>query len=119
MVGRPRPQLFSHAVYASGSSFPSGHATDTSCFAMVAVFLVWHLSGHRGLAAIAGVLLLAYAILVGLSRVVLGVHYPTDVLGGWMLGVVWTALVLAVFAPALQDAHAARIGRGLSSSEAC
>jgi undecaprenyl-diphosphatase len=116
LVGRPRPQLFPHAVSAGGSSFPSGHATDSFCLALVAVFLVWHLSGHRGLTTLAGILLLSYVVLVGLSRVVLGVHYPTDVLAGWALGSAWTAVVLAVFGPALQLENPARLRRGLSRS---
>jgi undecaprenyl-diphosphatase len=114
LVGRPRPHLFPHVVQAGGSSFPSGHATDTCALALVAVYLVWHLWGRRSLTILAGALLFILTLLVGLSRIVLGVHYPTDVAGGYALGAGWVALMVALFAPALHGettrAHPHRAG---------
>jgi undecaprenyl-diphosphatase len=101
VVGRPRPHLFPHVVAANGSSFPSGHATNACAFALVTVYLLWHVFQHRGLTAAAAVLLIAFVLLVGLSRIVLGVHYPTDVLGGYALATAWVATIIAFFAPAL------------------
>ncbi len=102
VVGRPRPHLFPHVVTADGSSFPSGHATNTCAFALVTLYVLWHVVQHRGLTAAATLLLIAVVLLVGLSRIVLGVHYPSDVLGGYALGVAWVGSAIAFFAPALK-----------------
>lgn len=76
--GRPRPQLWPSDVHVSGLSFPSGHATAAAALAAVMIVLVWP-TRWRWLALGAGSV---YAALMGLSRVVLGVHYPTDVIAG-------------------------------------
>ncbi len=94
IVGRSRPPVALHLVAESDASFPSGHATDTTALRVTlarvaAVFML-----RRPLARIvpvAGALLVSGA--VGLSRLVLGVHWPTDVVAGWALG---TAIALAV-----------------------
>ena len=102
VIGRPRPHLFPHVVTAEGSSFPSGHATNTCAFALVTLYVVWHVVQHRGVTAAATLLLIAVVLLVGLSRIVLGVHYPSDVLGGYALGVTWVGSAIAFFAPAVK-----------------
>lgn len=81
LVGRDRP-LDGAEVY--GQAFPSGHATQAAAVLLVCAFA---LTGRRRspLVAIAGVV----AALVGVSRVVLGVHWPADVLAGWALGASW------------------------------
>lgn len=107
LVQRPRPHLFAHAVHADGFSFPSGHATDTFAFALVTVVLAWYLSQRRALTVLVALLFVIYVLLVGLSRVVLGVHYPTDVIGGYCLGTAWVAATVAILARGL-DAERAR-----------
>ncbi|MCD2195248.1 phosphatase PAP2 family protein [Actinomycetospora endophytica] len=89
LVARPRPPLGWHAVLVPGWSFPSGHALLSLG---VVLLLVWTarrhglvLSGVRGYAL--GVLVACVVIAVGASRLVLGVHYPSDVLAGWALAV--------------------------------
>jgi undecaprenyl-diphosphatase len=99
LVDRPRPHLFPGALHAGDPSFPSGHALGTFVFLGILVYLVWRLTRRRGLVLIACVLALVLTLLVGLSRVVLGVHYPTDVVGGYALGGAWLALMLLCFAP--------------------
>lgn len=96
VVARPRPRLFHHVVAASGPSFPSGHATNAIALAIVVIFLVWRFTQRHDLTALTAVVALTYAALVGLSRLVLGVHYPTDVLGGFALGAAWLCAVIAL-----------------------
>ena len=68
-------------------SFPSGHAASSAALATAVILLAWPDRRFRWPIAITAV---AYAFLVGLSRMYLGVHYPADVLAGWCLGVAWT-----------------------------
>lgn len=73
------------------SSFPSGHTTSAFGIAAIVVWLAWP-TRHRWVGAVA----LAWATLVGLSRVYRGVHWPTDVLGGACLGVASSGIVCLV-----------------------
>jgi undecaprenyl-diphosphatase len=83
-------EVLAPAALGPGShSFPSGHATSSMSFAAGAVFVAW---GTR-LRAKALAAALVFVIGVGVSRLVIGVHYPSDVLGGWALGL---ATVLAL-----------------------
>lgn len=96
MFGRPRPDAGLVEVVASGLSFPSGHATMAAVVFLTLGALV---SSTRGVWRERGYILLAAAVLtlaVGLSRVVLGVHWATDVVGGWAFGSAWAVLWLLV-----------------------
>lgn len=94
---RPRPPRANWATDASGYSFPSGHSfTSAVCAGLLAMAVVRaHPAAAR--AALAGAAL--FAALVGLSRIYLGVHWPLDVLGGWLLGCAWLAVGTAVVPP--------------------
>jgi membrane-associated phospholipid phosphatase len=86
MVQRARPPVL-HLEHVTGSSFPSGHATES---AAVAAALVCLARGMRRRNRIAILVLAALATAaIGASRVYLGVHYPTDALAGVALGVAW------------------------------
>lgn len=90
---RPRPEAFFGLAIPATYSFPSGHALTATCFYGVLAGLLAArtrpLAGKAGLWALAATL----AALIGLSRVYLGVHYPSDVLAGYAAAVVWMAAV--------------------------
>jgi len=84
---RPRPALVDYDIVVHSLSFPSGHAgNSTITYLSLALFLSPVVGNSRALVAVAA--LLAFAI--GLTRPMLGVHWPTDVLAGWAWGTAWT-----------------------------
>lgn len=90
-IARPRPELEPHLVAVKTSSFPSGHATSSMIFYLtLALALTAGTRWHRP--AIIGAVLLS--LLIGTSRVILGVHWPSDVIGGWAFGMLWVLLAL-------------------------
>jgi membrane-associated phospholipid phosphatase len=90
-IARVRPDLEPHLVVVKTSSFPSGHATSSMIFYLtLALVLTERTPWHR--AAAAGAILLS--LLIGTSRVMLGVHWPSDVIGGWAFGMLWVLLTL-------------------------
>lgn len=95
-IGRPRPDLDAPVASAFGNSFPSGHAmSSTVCYGAL-LLAFGGLLGQRGRRrALAAVTLLVLAI--GGTRLVLGVHYVTDVLGGFVLGLAWLACSVAAW----------------------
>lgn len=93
LVGRERPTPDGRLVEAVGHAFPSGHSSQAvACYGglALAVILTTDLQRRR-VAAIA--LAAVVAIAVGTSRVYLGVHWPSDVLSGWIVGLTWLVLV--------------------------
>lgn len=102
LVARPRPPGADVGAVA-GASFPSGHTLNsTVTYGLVALY-VWR--SHLALAArqITVAVLVAIPFLVGLSRIALGVHYPSDVLGGWLAGMAVVFTVAAITRPATTD----------------
>ncbi len=95
LVGRPRPQFAEGGAQLGSLSFPSGHASGIACLVTTALLLAWPALSRtaRRWWTLAAVLL---ALVVGLSRMWLGVHYLSDVVGGWAFGVGWTLLVATV-----------------------
>ena len=94
LFSRERP--LDKLVPAEGYSFPSGHAFASTVFYAMAVYLVWRLTENAAARAAAAVLGPLLFLVVGLSRVYLNVHYLTDVVAGWLGGIAWVTLVLAV-----------------------
>jgi membrane-associated phospholipid phosphatase len=90
-IARVRPELEPHLVLVKTSSFPSGHATSSMIFYLTLALALTSERRWRGL-AVAGAILLS--LLIGTSRVMLGVHWPSDVVGGWAFGMLWVLLTL-------------------------
>ena len=97
IVGRSRPVLADPVSAAPGLSFPSGHALGASIGCCVFLLLGLRFLSHRGrIAALAAAVLIVGTVAV--ARVVLGVHYVSDVMAGVMLGVVWVAVTTWAYA---------------------
>jgi len=89
---RPRPDLFPHGDTVLTTSFPSGHAMISTLVYLTLGVLLARLLTERRLEIFVVSSAMLVALLVGLSRVYLGVHWPTDVLAGWAGGASWALL---------------------------
>nr|WP_246324753.1 phosphatase PAP2 family protein [Petropleomorpha daqingensis] len=96
LVGRVRPDFVNGGARLESLSFPSGHSSGSATLVTVVLVLTWPLLTRTGRRICLG-LGIALALLVGLTRMWLGVHFLSDVLGGWALGVAWTLLVAVAF----------------------
>jgi membrane-associated phospholipid phosphatase len=94
LTDRPRPNVPKLDEAPPTSSFPSGHTAAAVCFyGSVAAIIVWH-SRHRWIKVVAVVLCAAVPLTIAGSRVYRGMHYPTDVLVGALLGAIWLTIVI-------------------------
>ncbi|MDR1796100.1 MAG: phosphatase PAP2 family protein [Clostridiales Family XIII bacterium] len=97
---RPRPDEAMWLVPEDGFSFPSGHSNVSMILYVFIAVLVWRLlleRYHDDLAAVLRALFACLILLVGFSRIYLGVHYPSDVLGGWALGGALATIFLLLY----------------------
>jgi undecaprenyl-diphosphatase len=88
---RPRPDLVPHGATVYTASFPSGHAMMTAIVYLTLAALLARSESRSRIKAYLLLLAACVTLMVGLSRVYLGVHWPSDVLGGWMIGSAWAA----------------------------
>ena len=108
LVGRPRPTIVSHLAEAGGSSFPSGHSFNSAVVYMGIALALAALSSRRGIRWTMTAGAATLTALIALSRVWLGVHYPSDVLAGWLGGMGWAFTASALlYRPAKSIADAA------------
>ena len=91
VVGRDRPGTNEHLEAIVSMSFPSGHAANAMITFITIGLLVPVQQRNRAIAVGLG---LALALQAGWSRVALGVHWPSDVIGGWAFGLLWVALCM-------------------------
>lgn len=89
---RPRPDLVAHLSHAYSSSFPSGHAMLSAVTYLTLGVLLARAHERRRTKIIVMTYGVTLTVLIGLSRIYLGVHWPTDVMAGWALGAAWAAL---------------------------
>jgi len=106
---RARPELFDAGYQASFYFFPSGHATvAVGLYGMLTLVLAYRMRGRaRWAVAVSGIIVV---LLIGFSRLYLGVHYPTDIVAGYLAALLWLVCVGAVYALWLSI-------RGLRASE--
>jgi undecaprenyl-diphosphatase len=98
IVGRTRPPVSLHLVSESDASFPSGHATNSAAVFLTVALVAAAYVFRRPIARACSVLVAALlAGAVGISRLVLGVHWPSDVLAGWALGLAVALTVTMAF----------------------
>ena len=97
---RTRPDLWVSLAPEHDYSFPSGHAMVSSAFIAMILALIWTATNSsatgtvwRSIAAPIGIL---FVLAVGLSRLYLGVHYPSDILAGWLASLGWIAMIRAL-----------------------
>jgi len=89
---RPRPELVAHLVQVQTTSFPSGHAMNSAVVYLTLGGLLARAQKRRGVRIYLLSAAIALTVIVGFSRVYLGVHWPSDVAAGWCLGAAWALL---------------------------
>ena len=95
LVQRTRPEVL-HLVTEHGHSFPSGHSITSLFFYGLAIWLVWRYVKNPTARRVLTILLLIPMLLIGPTRIYLGVHYPTDVLAAWCLAIVAIIVVIEI-----------------------
>ena len=101
IFAEPRPNIVRHLASETSMGFPSAHAANSAITFLAIALLVPASRRWRGVSIAAAAIL---AVLIGLSRIVLGVHWPSDVVGGWAFGLLWILVCLRL-ASARPDAE--------------
>lgn len=98
-IQRPRPDISLRLVDIGGFSFPSGHSMAAMAFFGLLMWLTWRFVDDRRLRAALCVVLALMVVAVGFSRVYLGVHYASDVIGGFCASMAWLVVYTRVAGP--------------------
>lgn len=95
-VGRPRPHLVAHLDHVSSQSFPSGHTLNSTLFYLTVALMLASLLPQRAMRWIVYMLAISLSMAIGISRIALGVHWPSDVLASWVIASAWLCLWIVV-----------------------
>jgi undecaprenyl-diphosphatase len=98
---RARPKVFEWGTHAASSSFPSGHAMSATVVYGTVAYLLARLQKHAWARAITLLFAVVMVALICLTRLYLGVHYPSDVLGGIIVGLAWSGFCMATLEASL------------------
>lgn len=93
---RARPTI-EHMVVIESLSYPSGHAMSAMAFYGFLTYLIFQIKMNKWARALLALLFVALIFFIGLSRVYLGVHFPSDVVGGFIAGLIWVAFCVVLF----------------------
>ncbi|HEO8422373.1 phosphatase PAP2 family protein [Niallia sp. FSL W8-0635] len=93
---RERPDILP-VIIEKGYSFPSGHSMGSLIFFGSCAYLCIHIVKSTGSKIIAYIIACLFIVLIGVSRIYLGVHYPTDVVGGYSIGIAYSAICILAF----------------------
>ena len=94
VISRPRPPEMYHLVNSYGAAFPSAHSVYAAALGCLAIYLSLQHSRQHIITVVAFIWLL----IMGISRVYLGVHFPSDVLAGWSISFIWITLLYLLYA---------------------
>lgn len=120
---RPRPELAPHGSHVYTKSFPSGHTMTAAVVYLTLGVMLARVQPRLAVKCFLGVLAVGITLMVGISRVYLAVHWPTDVLAGWALGVGWAALswclaiVVVGYLQSRSEPQLQEVAKDLSDSE--
>ncbi len=94
LLQRPRPPFELHLAHATGYSLPSGHSMNFMALVLLGLYMLWCFSKEKSLYRSAALFFIPFALLVGISRIYLHVHYFSDVITGWSVGIAWAAFFI-------------------------
>lgn len=103
LIARPRMDISLHLVKATGFSMPSGHSMNFMAFILLSLYFLWVYSRNKNKNIVLTIIILTYAILVGLSRIYLHVHYFSDVITGWSIGASCAVIAVVVYRLWIKD----------------
>lgn len=86
-----------HLVVIKTLSYPSGHAMSAMAFYGFLIYLLWKIKLHKGLRIFLSFFFAILILLIGISRIYLGVHFPSDVAAGFIAGLIWVAFCIILF----------------------